>query len=120
MKIKASILFWIDFALFVLLCALVTTGVILRWVLPPGSGGGGGGWRGGRSAAHSASKQLMDLSRHEWGDVHLWIAIALVGLIIVHLVLHWGWLKTCIPRYLLYGTRRTSRATSPSAPKRSE
>jgi amino acid transporter len=45
------------FAGFVL---LTTTGVLLRYVLPPGSG-------------HYST--IWGLDRHEWGGIHFWIAV---------------------------------------------
>jgi hypothetical protein len=119
MKHKSAILFWIDFSLFALMGALVTTGVILRWVLPPGSGGRGAG-RGAGRFGHGGAKQLMDLSRHEWGNVHLWIAIGLLSLLVLHLALHWGWIKTCTPRFLLNRKNRSSCPSEPPAQTRSE
>ena len=37
----------------------------------------------------------MDLTwlgwdRHDWGDIHLYLAFALLGLLAVHLILHWS------------------------------
>jgi hypothetical protein len=116
MKHKSAILFWIDFGLIVLMGSLVTTGAILRWVLPPGSGGGG---RGAGRFGQGGARQLMDLSRHEWGDVHLWIAIALLSLLVLHLALHWGWIRTCTPRYLLNRKTRPPSSSEPQAQTRS-
>ena len=70
----------------------------MHWVLPPGSGGRPGG--------HPARKELLDLSRHDWGQIHFWIAAAMVALIVVHLALHWGWIKTCSSRVFTHA--RTS------------
>ena len=90
MKNKSAILYWTDAAMLVLFGALAATGIVLHWVLPPGSGGRPGG--------HPARNELLDLSRHEWGDIHFWIAAAMVALVVVHLALHWGWIKTCALR----------------------
>lgn len=90
MKQKPLILFWIDVALLIAFMTLATTGIIMRWVLPPGSGGRAGG--------HAAGKELLDLSRHDWGDVHFWVAIFMVTLVLLHLCLHWGWIRTWIMR----------------------
>ena len=95
---KGSLLFWTDLLNGVLFLSLIITGSILKWVLPPGSGGGGGGeymgrgFRGGRGPAAT----LASLTRHEWGDVQFWIALSLVALILLHLALHWGWLRASI------------------------
>jgi hypothetical protein len=35
---------------------------------------------------------LWGFTRHEWGDIHYWIAIALLAVLSAHLVLHWNWI----------------------------
>jgi hypothetical protein len=109
-KNKGGWLFWIDMLNAVLGFALLGTAVILRWVLPPGSGGGGfgrgGGFGGGRwGRGGESAKTLLSLTRHEWGDAHFWIALVFVVGILVHLVLHFGWLKAVIPRYIFPGSK---------------
>ncbi len=86
----------VDLICLVDLLLLGATGAILRWVLPPGSGGGhgsAGGFRGGRGPVEV--KDLLGLGRHDWGDVHFVLALLFVLLILVHIVLHWTWIKTC-------------------------
>lgn len=62
------------FAGFVL---LTTTGVLLHYLLPPGSG---------RRAA------LWNLNRHDWGEIHFYIALATFAVLAVHLFLHRRWI----------------------------
>lgn len=69
--------FLIDAAAFVEFALLLSTGLLVRYVLPPGSG-------------HSAT--LWGLGRHDWGGVHFWIAVAFLATLSVHLVLHWKWI----------------------------
>jgi hypothetical protein len=66
----------LGFAGFVLLSA---TGVLMRYVLPPGSG---------------RSTTIWALDRHEWGSIHFWIAIAFLAVLAIHLFLHWRWIVT--------------------------
>ncbi|HMB04500.1 MAG TPA: DUF4405 domain-containing protein, partial [Isosphaeraceae bacterium] len=61
------------FAGFVLLTA---TGILLHYLLPPGSG-------------HRMT--IWGLDRHDWGRVHFWISVAFLGSLALHLVLHWKW-----------------------------
>ncbi len=71
----------------------------MKWVLPPGPGGGGRGYgygfRGGRGPGPGGDqvRQLLGLGRHDWGDIHFILALVFVGLILVHMVLHWTWIK---------------------------
>jgi hypothetical protein len=91
---RTTMNFGVDLTCFINLLLLTATGAILRWALPPGSGGGhGSGFRGGRAPAEV--KDLLGLGRHDWGDVHFALAVLFVCLILVHLSLHWRWIKTC-------------------------
>ncbi|MBF0142486.1 MAG: DUF4405 domain-containing protein [Magnetococcales bacterium] len=71
--------FGVGAAAFVSFVLLVVTGVLMRQVLPPG---------GGRFAT------LWGLNRHQWGDMHFWIALPFLLLLVIHLSLHWRWILT--------------------------
>ncbi|MFH2011993.1 MAG: DUF4405 domain-containing protein [Pseudomonadota bacterium] len=73
--------FIVDAVAFVGFVFLVTTGVIMRYMLPPGSG-------------HYST--IWGLDRHEWGGVHFWIAVVFFSLLAVHLVLHWRWIVSIL------------------------
>jgi amino acid transporter len=73
--------FAVDVAVFVLFIALVATGFLMKYALPPGSG---------RAAT------MLALNRHEWGDIHFWIAVAMIALIAVHLLLHTKWIVAMV------------------------
>jgi len=88
---RSSLNFIIDLVSFINLLGLVFTGFIMKYILPPGTGGLGRGFRGGRGGEHI--KNLWSLSRHEWGNVHFWLAGLFIALMIVHIILHWGWIK---------------------------
>jgi len=108
---RATLNFVVDSIGLVALLLLVATGSVMKWVLPPGSGGGGHGYgfRGGRSSGSDADhvQQLLGLGRHDWGDIHFLLALLFVLLILVHLVLHWTWIKTC-SRSILFPSHRVS------------
>jgi len=90
--------FAIDTAGLVLMLAMAATGLLLKWVLPPGSRGGQG-------------LQLWGLTRHAWGDVHFWLALALVLLLFIHIALHWAWVCALVARF---GGRRSSAGATVS------
>ena len=108
---RATLNFVIDVIGFVNLLLLAGTGSIMKWVLPPGSGGGGRGYgygfRGGRGPGPGAGqvRQLLGLGRHDWGDIHFILALLFLLLILVHIVLHWTWIKTCA-KSILFPSRR--------------
>ena len=62
-----------------LLTAMVGTGYILWFVLPPGT---------------NRTHILWGLLRHQWGAVHVWISVMLLTVLAVHVALHWRWLVT--------------------------
>lgn len=68
----------ISFAAFVF---LTSTGVLVRYVLPPGSG-------------HFTT--LFGLDRHDWGNIHFWVALAFFACLSAHLFLHWKWIVALI------------------------
>ncbi|MBC8283203.1 MAG: DUF4405 domain-containing protein [Nitrospinae bacterium] len=76
----------IDVFAFIGFVLLAGTGLIMWIILPPGSGGGHEGQR--QKAIHL----LWQLDRHEWGEVHFWIACGLMAVLAVHIFLHWKWI----------------------------
>lgn len=73
---KAHLNFVIDAVAFVALVLLASTGLLMHYVLPPGSG-------------HFSA--LWGMDRHEWGQLHFWMAVVLVVCLGLHLTLHWRW-----------------------------
>jgi hypothetical protein len=61
---------------FVIMLFMAATGSIMRLALPPGSG---------------RFSTLWGMNRHQWGDIHYWLAITLLSVVGVHLYLHWQW-----------------------------
>lgn len=77
----------VDFLLWIGICLMLSTGFILRYRLPPSS-------RGGRGLS------IWDWGRHDWGDLHTWLAYTVCALVVIHLILHWRWLwSTAFPRW---------------------
>jgi len=89
------------FALLVML-GMVGTGLLIKYQLPPGSRGGHG-------------MTLWGLDRHEWGDVHFWLAVALAALLVLHVALHWTWVLVVTMRF---GRREGETVRVPAAAKR--
>jgi len=94
MMSRTTVNFVLDAVSFLNLVGLTLTGFILKYILPPGAGYGRG-YRGGRGGAEATEeiKAFWSLGRHDWGDVHFYMAVLFVVLMIVHIVLHWRWIK---------------------------
>ncbi len=88
--------FVIDAVAFVAFLALMSTGLLINYQLPPGSGRVDGMGRG-RGAGERDITALWGWTRHEWGEIHYWIAGLLIAVLAVHLVLHWNWI-VCVVR----------------------
>jgi hypothetical protein len=80
---KGKINFIIDVIMFLLMAVLAGVGLLIKYVLLSGENR----WiKYGRNVDLS----FWGLDRHEWGTIHLWIAIALVALLVLHIILHWN------------------------------
>lgn len=86
--------FAIDVVLFLCAMGLLLTGLLLAYILPPGSGR----W------------QVWGITRHEWGDVHFWIAMVMLGAAVLHVLLNWSWV--CMVAAGLF--RRDTNAPRPT------
>ncbi|MGR8950815.1 MAG: DUF4405 domain-containing protein [Gammaproteobacteria bacterium] len=73
----------VDFLAALSFVGMIATGYILRFPLPPGT---------------NKSLILWGLSRHQWGDVHFWISLSLLIVLLIHLVLHWQWVVSVVAR----------------------
>ncbi len=84
----------VDLAAAFLFLGMMATGYILRFPLPPGT---------------NKVLTLWGFTRHQWGDIHFWLSSCFLGIVFVHIVLHWQWLVTVIGRrFHLVATSRPS------------
>lgn len=91
---------YVDVIAAALMVAMVATGYILRFPLPPGS---------------NKSLSLWGLTRHQWGTVHFWISLGLLVLVVVHICLHWQWIVVSVKRRF-FGTTTPSKSSMASGP----
>ena len=75
---KPIINYIVDLILFGLMGGMVFIGILLGWTIPAGPG---------------QEKYFWSLHRHQWGEIHLWISLLFLGFLVVHLVLHWKWIR---------------------------
>jgi hypothetical protein len=68
----------IDALLFVGMCSLAVTGLLLAFVIPSGK-------------APDVSKYFLGIHRHAWGDIHLYVALSLLAILVLHVWLNWAW-----------------------------
>jgi len=79
---KAKLNFIIDALMFVCMTAIAGLGFLMKFILIPGKE---------RWAKYGRSVELLffGMDRHEWGTIHLGIAFTLIGLLALHVILHW-------------------------------
>jgi hypothetical protein len=73
----------LNYALYLVLCFMIGTGLLLWIRLPPGQGRHRGG-------THDA---ILGLTRHEWGDWHLAAGLSFIALCVIHLLMNLTWLR---------------------------
>ncbi len=91
----------IDAISFVVFMLMISTGLLLKFILPPGSGRVEMLLRGSGRGIEKTIDVFMGLTRHEWGEIHFWIAFGFLIVLIVHLILHWNWIKA-----VTFGTKQ--------------
>jgi len=70
----------VDALLFVCLLSSTFIGVLLAFFI-------------GEGRTPKLPKVLWGLHRHDWGDIHLWFSLGMVGLVVIHLILQIPWLR---------------------------
>jgi hypothetical protein len=76
----------LDALLFVDLCSIAAIGLLLAFVIPSGR-------------APDTSKYFLGLHRHDWGNIHLYLALFLLVLLVLHLWLNWTWVVHSTKNY---------------------
>jgi len=77
---KSTANFIIDIIALIQFILLLSTGLLIRYVLPRRS--------------HGAS--VWGLTRHEWAEIHFLIAIVFLIAVTIHVYLHWHWILSMI------------------------
>jgi hypothetical protein len=87
----------VDLVAFVCAVFLIVTGFLLEYTLPPGSGRlGTEGFGPAPGGMQRPILLLWGLTRHEWGNIHYWTAIALMSALSLHLLLHMQWIACMV------------------------
>lgn len=78
---KADWQYLVNTLLFICIVGIVLIGLLLGLVIPKGP-----------SAAEN-TKYFLNLHRHQWGNIHFYLSLTFILLIIIHLTLDWKWIK---------------------------
>ena len=79
---KSKINLIIDALLLVCMAAIAGIGLLMRNVLIPG-------YQRWEIYGRNVELYFWGFDRHQWGTIHFIIALVLLGLVILHVVLHW-------------------------------
>lgn len=82
----------VDITLFLCVLGLLWTGLLMSFILPSGSRGA----------------TVWSWTRHEWGDLHFYLALGMIAVALLHVLLNWGWVCNAAVRLL------RPRAAAPS------
>jgi hypothetical protein len=93
MKNRGTINLLIDLLMLPLMAALGGIGFLMKYVLPSGRDKI---LRGGSNR----DMLLWGMDRHQWGDLHLILAYILLGLLVLHIVFHWGCILSMVRQRL--------------------
>lgn len=79
----------VDLSAAALFVGTIATGYILGFALPPGT---------------NKLWYLWGLTRHQWGTIHFGISLGFLGVMLLHVCLHWQWLVSVAGRRLRLAT----------------
>jgi len=82
---RSRLNFLVNLITLLVMWALATVGLLIKYVLPPGTG---------------RRLEAWGMNRHEWGEVHFYLGVVLIGLLAVHVLLHWSWVCATARRLL--------------------
>lgn len=78
---KSDWQYLVDTLLFICMFGIVFIGILMGFFLAEGP------------TVRESEKYFLGLHRHQWGDIHLYLSLVFVGLIIIHLMLAWSWIR---------------------------
>jgi hypothetical protein len=103
--IKRFYNYTMDFLLLYGFLSIIISSYILWFILPMGQGMGGNKMCPNRLTGYGPIGNdtfVFGWPRYMWVDIHSWISIAVICLILIHLILHWRWLIETMKRFKDY------------------
>ena len=84
---RAKLNFIIDIFMFICMMLVANIGFLIKFTLIPGR-------EARKIYGRNVDLFLFGMDRHQWGTLHLYIGFILLGLLVVHLLLHWKMIRT--------------------------
>ncbi len=98
-KIKPKLNLVIDTLMFIVLMAVAGLGFLMKFVLLPG-------YKINEIYGTDTDLFFRGLDRHQWGAIHLYLALTMVFLLIFHLIFHWKSIVSIFKRMIPGKTMR--------------
>jgi len=83
---KNTLKYFINTLLFIDMSSIAVLGLLLGFVIPKGK-------------VQPSNKHFLGLHRHEWGDIHLYLSLFLLVLLVFHIWFNWTWIVQTTKRY---------------------
>ena len=84
---KNTLKYLINVTLFIDMTSVTVLGFLLGFVIPKGQG-------------HSSQNYFLGLHRYDWADIHLYLALLLLPLLVFHVWFNWTWVIQSTKRYM--------------------
>jgi hypothetical protein len=96
---KSKLNFLNDILMFIVMLSMAGLGFLMKYILIPGKD---------RWLKYGSDVDLyfLGLDRHEWGTIHLILGFILLGLLILHIVLHWKTIISFFKNFIINLTLR--------------
>ncbi len=90
---KAKLNFIIDATMFLCLSAMVGLGLLMEYIMPPGK-------RLWETYGSNPYITWLGWDRHDWGDIHFYLALTFLTLLVLHIILHWSQILGLFHRWI--------------------
>jgi hypothetical protein len=102
---KSRINFLVDALMFVCMMSIAGLAFLMKFILIPGKE---------RLAKYGRGVELLlfGMDRHSWGTIHLAIGLVLLGLLVLHIILHWNAIVGLFQR--LVGNQKARKIITPA------
>jgi hypothetical protein len=80
---KSKLNFIIDATMFLTMMSMVGLGFLMKYIMPPGRVL----WE---KYGSNPVLTWLGWDRHDWGDIHFYLALTFLTLLVLHIILHWS------------------------------
>lgn len=81
-KNLAKVNLTIDAIMLILLMAISGLGLLMKYILLPG-------FKRNEVYGRDVELYFWKLTRHDWGNIHFWLSVAFLFLLLLHIIFHW-------------------------------